>query len=356
MSSTGAQVDALSEKLRVLRSRLADHERVPAYFIFTDASLRDMANLAPITRDAFRQIRGVGPRKLERYGQEFIDVIRAHISSLSNQTANSELESISLDGAEEDSTSAPPIETVGQEAHTKQELEANIASAMKPRRVATILMALMTWTVMASLWVADELISKMLYIRSDERTVRPTERIEWPYELKKKLLIRQNSTCAYCGHRQFARALEIDHMFPVVRGGSNDRENLQLLCHWCNLRKGMQSDEEFRARYALLLPSKPLPLPRRRISQREFSAATQRTSQSDTVRKFRKSRFYTKREKILTGCAVVYAFTALVILVPLYYWGFEGLTLGLPAIICGFAVGAGIWFRAYMTGAIIEEE
>ena len=74
------------------------------------------------------------------------------------------------------------------------------------------------------------------------------------------------------------------------------------------------------------------------------------------MRKFKISRFYTKREKILTGCFFVYAVTALAILVPLYYLGFEGLALGLPAMICGFAVGAGIWFRAYMTGAMMEEE
>ncbi len=223
-------------------------------------------------------------------------------------------------------------------------------------RTKKILRAIVTWTVLVSLWVADGLIWIMLRTRSNERTIKPTERIPWPKSLKQELMKRQNNTCVYCGHRRTARLFEIDHIFPVVRGGSNDIENLQVICSPCNMRKGIQSDEEFRARYARLVPSKPLTRPRRRIAQHEFSAATQRTSQSDTVRSFRKSRFISKREKVVGGSTFVGFALAFVTLISLALLGLEDLLLLLPPIITGTAVGFGTWLRAYKTGAMREDE
>ena len=52
--------------------------------------------------------------------------------------------------------------------------------------------------------------------------------------------------------------MDIDHMIPVIRGGSNDESNLQVICRPCNLRKGLQTDEEFRERYARLVPQRVL--------------------------------------------------------------------------------------------------
>ena len=220
-----------------------------------------------------------------------------------------------------------------------------------------ILTAVVTWTVLVSLWVADGVIWIMLRTRTNERTIKPTERIPWPKGLKQELMKRQNNTCVYCGHRRTARLFEIDHIFPVVRGGSNDIENLQVICSPCNMRKGIQSDEEFRARYARLVPSKPLTPPRRRIAQHEFREATQRTSQSDTVRSFRKSRYISNRDKVVGGCAFLGFAVAFVMLISLALLGLEGLLLLLPPIIIGGAVGFGTWLRAYKkTGAMMEDE
>ena len=219
-----------------------------------------------------------------------------------------------------------------------------------------ILTTLMTWTVLVSLWVADGFIWLMLQTRPNERRIKPTERIPWPMGLKRELMERQNSTCVYCGHRRTPRLLEIDHIFPVVRGGSNDIDNLQVICRPCNMRKGIQSDQEFRARYAHLLPSKPLTPPRRRIAQREFSAETKRTSQSDTVRTFRKSRYISNRDKVVGGCAFLGFAVASVMLISLALLGLEGLLLLLPPIVLGAAVGFGAWLRAYKTGAMMEDE
>ena len=62
-----------------------------------------------------------------------------------------------------------------------------------------------------------------------------------------ELLQRWNWTCAYCGERG---PLEPDHRIPLARGGSNSIENILPACRRCNQRKGLLSDEEFRARLA----------------------------------------------------------------------------------------------------------
>jgi ATP-dependent DNA helicase RecQ len=66
----------LFERLRVLRKRLADAEGVPAYIIFSDAVLRQMALRAPRTKQEMLALSGVGPVKLERYGDAFLEVLR----------------------------------------------------------------------------------------------------------------------------------------------------------------------------------------------------------------------------------------------------------------------------------------
>ncbi|MGA2758993.1 MAG: DNA helicase RecQ [Candidatus Cybelea sp.] len=69
--------DALFERLRGLRKRLADHQGVPPYVVFSDATLRELCVRQPGTLQAFRQIGGVGDVKLERYGAAFVEEIRS---------------------------------------------------------------------------------------------------------------------------------------------------------------------------------------------------------------------------------------------------------------------------------------
>ena len=66
----------LFERLRALRRKLADAESVPAYIVFSDTVLRQMARCVPRTRDELLLISGVGPAKLERYGEQFLEEIR----------------------------------------------------------------------------------------------------------------------------------------------------------------------------------------------------------------------------------------------------------------------------------------
>jgi len=68
----------LFEALRRLRSSLASERHVPAYIIFGDAALREMARRRPSTRQRFLAIRGVGETKCLQYGRVMIEKIHAY--------------------------------------------------------------------------------------------------------------------------------------------------------------------------------------------------------------------------------------------------------------------------------------
>ncbi|MFT2007698.1 DNA helicase RecQ [Pontibacter sp. 13R65] len=67
--------DALFDKLRALRKRIADENNVPPYVVFTDTTLQEMSAEKPTNRLAMLAIGGVGAQKFERYGEEFINEI-----------------------------------------------------------------------------------------------------------------------------------------------------------------------------------------------------------------------------------------------------------------------------------------
>jgi ATP-dependent DNA helicase RecQ len=66
---------ALLAELRRLRSGMAKEAKVPAYVVFSDRTLVEMAMRRPRTLDGMSGIRGVGPAKLERYGEQFLSTI-----------------------------------------------------------------------------------------------------------------------------------------------------------------------------------------------------------------------------------------------------------------------------------------
>jgi ATP-dependent DNA helicase RecQ len=65
----------LLSALKAKRRALAENARVPAYVIFPDRTLIEMAEARPVTLDEMARINGVGAKKLERYGAEFLSVI-----------------------------------------------------------------------------------------------------------------------------------------------------------------------------------------------------------------------------------------------------------------------------------------
>jgi ATP-dependent DNA helicase RecQ len=68
--------EALFLRLKALRGNLAREAALPAYAIFSDASLRDMCRKKPRSREAFLDVSGVGAVKLEKYGDSFLAAIR----------------------------------------------------------------------------------------------------------------------------------------------------------------------------------------------------------------------------------------------------------------------------------------
>jgi ATP-dependent DNA helicase RecQ len=70
-----AEALELFERLRAWRLEAARRHGVPAYVIFHDATLREIARARPSSLDTLRGISGVGARKLEAYGAEIIGLL-----------------------------------------------------------------------------------------------------------------------------------------------------------------------------------------------------------------------------------------------------------------------------------------
>jgi ATP-dependent DNA helicase RecQ len=73
--------ETLFDGLRRLRRKLADERRVPAYIIFSDVSLREMARAYPSNPTEFRRIPGVGEQKLKDFGEAFLSEINSHLDT-----------------------------------------------------------------------------------------------------------------------------------------------------------------------------------------------------------------------------------------------------------------------------------
>ena len=76
-----AAKSGLFEALRSLRRELAQKEKLPPYMIFSDSTLSQMAQEQPHTLDDFRQLRGVGDFKLQKYGSDFLNLIENYSES-----------------------------------------------------------------------------------------------------------------------------------------------------------------------------------------------------------------------------------------------------------------------------------
>ena len=78
--------EVLFVRLRALRRQLADERGVPAYIIFSDVSLREMARKYPTNSTEFRHIPGVGEQKLKDFGEAFLSEIRSHLAANPRRT------------------------------------------------------------------------------------------------------------------------------------------------------------------------------------------------------------------------------------------------------------------------------
>jgi ATP-dependent DNA helicase RecQ len=84
--------EPLFDRLRGLRRKLADERDVPAYVIFSDVSLREMARSYPTTTNEFRQIPGVGEQKLKDFSEPFLIEIKDYLVNNSRRTFSDDVD------------------------------------------------------------------------------------------------------------------------------------------------------------------------------------------------------------------------------------------------------------------------
>jgi ATP-dependent DNA helicase RecQ len=73
------QASALFEQLRALRREIADELNVPAFMVFSDKTLREMARRRPRSEKEFREVKGIGPFKCRQFGDRFLETIQSHM-------------------------------------------------------------------------------------------------------------------------------------------------------------------------------------------------------------------------------------------------------------------------------------
>lgn len=94
--------EELFERLRELRYKIAEEKKIAPFIIFHDSTLKEMATYYPKDKESFMSIKGVGLKKYESYGEEFIDVIRDFVDEKKIDVSNIEkveVESSSKEGA-----------------------------------------------------------------------------------------------------------------------------------------------------------------------------------------------------------------------------------------------------------------
>lgn len=108
----------------------------------------------------------------------------------------------------------------------------------------------LTWTARYALWAPVTRI-EIEQVRFDTQLLQHPEIDGVQYqqgelagwEVRSYLLVKYEHRCAYCGNRSVA--LEIDHIHPRSRGGSNRVSNLCIACHDCNQAKGEKTATEW---------------------------------------------------------------------------------------------------------------
>ncbi len=202
--------------------------------------------------------------------------------------------------------------------------------------------------------IVDLYIELLLFIGQGDRKIKPTQRVSLD-KYRSRLFKDQDGKCRYCGAPKRKANFQIDHIDPVVMGGSNDYENLQLLCPPCNQRKGIQSDAEFRQRYKSLLPTRKR-IPPSVIPQERFKAVTRKTTESERVKAFRKTKYWSPRDRIRGGSIGTAVAVFVVLLILLSSVGLTDAALLLLPAIAAALVGGGVFLRAGYTGKLVESD
>lgn len=102
--------EELFDSLREIRLELAQAEKVPAYVIFSNKSLEDMASRLPRNREDFLLVEGVGPVKADKYSGHFLPVIQDFLNSTANKPNINSLQD-NITTSEANSSSDSHLET-----------------------------------------------------------------------------------------------------------------------------------------------------------------------------------------------------------------------------------------------------
>ena len=65
------------DKLRELRTQIATGKGIPPYIVFSDKTLKDLSNKQPQTKVEMLDVHGIGEVKFERYGKEFLELLKS---------------------------------------------------------------------------------------------------------------------------------------------------------------------------------------------------------------------------------------------------------------------------------------
>ncbi|WP_448603521.1 DNA helicase RecQ [Thermoleptolyngbya sp.] len=115
------EAERLFERLRRLRKRLADEQNIAPYIVFSDVSLRQMAEKQPHTLREFSRISGVGSRKLAQYGEAFVTEIRDFCTEHDIPMRSPSIGSIPSDSEED---SFDPVLAYAKPSHSRSESRA----------------------------------------------------------------------------------------------------------------------------------------------------------------------------------------------------------------------------------------
>ncbi len=80
--------DKLFEMLKDLRKKVAKQKDLPPYVIFQDPSLEEMATTFPTTKEDLAQVNGVGMGKVNKFGKEFLELIKQYVDDNDIETAS----------------------------------------------------------------------------------------------------------------------------------------------------------------------------------------------------------------------------------------------------------------------------
>ena len=120
-----------------------------------------------------------------------------------------------------------------------------IAPSIKSRvyNIETWFIRLCKWANVQSVSVENVKFDPQLMENPDISGVEYQRGTLWGYELREYLLLKYGHRCVYC--KKEDRVLEIEHLTPKSRGGSNRVGNLAIACKQCNQRKGSKTAAEF---------------------------------------------------------------------------------------------------------------